>query len=200
MYSAVCSVFAGIHSTLTPQCIDALFGVRIPFQSLVQRVIHIPVRQSRVQSMFTRVSETFLYLSCDTRNAWSFYYIWHSFGLQVFLNERLLNLLSLLLQDFLVLSCLHVRSRRNLLLLFTAGHRYTHRVFHRHSLRELLLISYIYSAGCQVLKCSCCLFFFLSYLWVDFRSLTSSCRLTYCLMADSIVVVGLAHVHLCSLD
>ena len=33
---AFCSIFAGIHSTLTPRCIDALFGVRIPFQSLVQ--------------------------------------------------------------------------------------------------------------------------------------------------------------------
>ena len=51
-----------------------------------------------------------LYLSHDTRNAWSFYYIWHSFGLLVFRNERILNLLSLLLQDFLLLSCLHVKA------------------------------------------------------------------------------------------
>ena len=73
---AVCSTFAEIHSTLTPRCIDALFRVRIPFQSLVQRAIQIPVRnpdsssqsrfqsaiqipvrQSRVQSMFTQVTE-----------------------------------------------------------------------------------------------------------------------------------------------
>ena len=43
---AVCSIVAGIRSTLTPRCIDALFGVRIPFQSLVQSPIQIPVRQS----------------------------------------------------------------------------------------------------------------------------------------------------------
>ena len=36
-----------------PRCIDALFGVRIPFQSQVQRAIQILVRQSRVQSMVT---------------------------------------------------------------------------------------------------------------------------------------------------
>ena len=94
---AVCSTFAEIHSTVAPWCIDALFGVRIPLKSLVQSqsVIQIPVRQSRVQSMFTQnahgklIPETFLYLS-DTRNAWSFYYIWHSFGLEAFRNERLL--------------------------------------------------------------------------------------------------------------
>ena len=39
----------------------------------------------------------------DFRNAWSFYYIWYSFDFQVFRNERLLNLLLLLLQDFLLL-------------------------------------------------------------------------------------------------
>ena len=33
---AVCSTFTEIHSTLTPRCIDALFGIRIPFQSLAQ--------------------------------------------------------------------------------------------------------------------------------------------------------------------
>ena len=38
-------------------------------------------------------------ISENTRNAWSFYYIWNSFGLWVFRNERLLNLLSLLLQN-----------------------------------------------------------------------------------------------------
>ena len=39
----------------------------------------------------------------DFRNTWSFYYIWYSFDFQVFRNERLLNLLLLLLQDFLLL-------------------------------------------------------------------------------------------------
>ena len=29
---AVCSIFAEIHPTLTPRCIDALFGVRIHFK------------------------------------------------------------------------------------------------------------------------------------------------------------------------
>ena len=70
--------------------------------------------------MFTargKIPETYLYyiytmiaISENPRNAWSFYYIRHgSFGLYVFRNERLLNILSLLLQDFLLLSCLHVQ-------------------------------------------------------------------------------------------
>ena len=50
---AICSIFAGIHSTLTPRCIDELFGARIPFQSPVQSAIQIPVRQSRVQSILS---------------------------------------------------------------------------------------------------------------------------------------------------
>ena len=67
--------------------------------------------------MFTQATErpwaidyprpTYIYpMIAISTNAWSFYYIWHSFG---FRNERLLNLLLLLLQDFLLLS-LHVRS------------------------------------------------------------------------------------------
>ena len=45
------------NSFYPPRCIDALFGVRIPFQSQVQRAIQIPVRQSRVPFMFTQVTE-----------------------------------------------------------------------------------------------------------------------------------------------
>ena len=47
---AVCSTFAEIHSTLTPQCIDALFGVRIPFQSLIQSPEGNPDSSPPVQS------------------------------------------------------------------------------------------------------------------------------------------------------
>ena len=94
-----------------PRCIDALFRVRIPFQSLVQRLIQIPVRQSKVQSMFT-ARLTYIYLSYDyTRNAWSFYILHLAlFRLVGLRNERLLNLFSLLLQHFLLLLCLHVHS------------------------------------------------------------------------------------------
>ena len=82
-----------IHSTLTPRCIDALFVVRIPFQSLVQSPEGNPDSSPPVQSPVhiytghrTPVGNwypkpTYIYLSCDTRNGWSFYYIWHSFGL-----------------------------------------------------------------------------------------------------------------------
>ena len=48
-------------------------------------------------------------ISENTRNAWSFYL--HSFGLYVFRNERLLNLLLVILQDFLLLSNLHICSQ-----------------------------------------------------------------------------------------
>ena len=41
-----------------------------------------------------------------TENTWSFDCFWHSVDLQVFRSEGLLNLLSLLSQDFLLLSCL----------------------------------------------------------------------------------------------
>ena len=81
---AVCNTFAEINSTVTPWCIDALFGVRIPFQSLVQSPegnpdSSPPVQRSspclhRPQNASGKlISETFLhvYLSCDTRNAWS---------------------------------------------------------------------------------------------------------------------------------
>ena len=50
-----------------------------------------------------------------SENAWSFYEIWHSFGLWFFRNERWLNLLLLHLQDSLLLSCLHARYRNALL-------------------------------------------------------------------------------------
>ena len=62
-------------------CIDSLFGVRILFRSLVQRLIQVRVCQSRDQSMIIQVtdargkliSETYLYLSyCDLWNCWDF--------------------------------------------------------------------------------------------------------------------------------
>ena len=55
----VCSTFAEIHSTLTPQCIDALFGVIILFQSPVQSPEGNPNSSPPVQSpfMFTQVTE-----------------------------------------------------------------------------------------------------------------------------------------------
>ena len=47
---AVCSTFAEIHPTVTLWCIDALFGVSIPFQSLVQSTEGNPESRSPVQS------------------------------------------------------------------------------------------------------------------------------------------------------
>ena len=46
---------AEIHSTVTPRCIDALCGVRIPFQSLAQSPKGNPDSSPPVQSpvMFT---------------------------------------------------------------------------------------------------------------------------------------------------
>ena len=81
------------NSFYSPRCINSLFGVRISFQSPESR------GKSRFQSARPESSPylhrtsvgnwyprpTYIYpmiaISENTRNAWSFYYIWHSFGL-----------------------------------------------------------------------------------------------------------------------
>ena len=65
---AVCSTFAEIHCTVTPRCIDALFGVRMPFQSLAESPKGNPDSSPPVQSpvMFTQVTVGHLYY--DSRN------------------------------------------------------------------------------------------------------------------------------------
>ena len=108
----------------TPRCMDALFGVRILFRNVVQSPEVIPDSIPPIQSpvMFTQVTErpweidtrVPIFIQClrslktpETPGL----SIRHSFGLYVFRNERLLNLLLLILQDFLLLSYLHIRSQ-----------------------------------------------------------------------------------------
>ena len=47
---AVCSTFTEIQSTVTPRCIDTLFRVRIPFQSLAQSLKSNPDSSPPFQS------------------------------------------------------------------------------------------------------------------------------------------------------
>ena len=79
-----------LNSFYKPQCIDALFTVRIPFQSLVQSPdinpdpVQSPVHVHRPWEIDTQDLPIFiLWLRSlkSPENAWSFYYIWHSFGL-----------------------------------------------------------------------------------------------------------------------
>ena len=68
---AVCSIVAGIRSTLTPRCIDALFGVSPEYNPDSSPPVQRLHRSQNARGKL--ISET--YLSCDTRNAWSFYLV-----------------------------------------------------------------------------------------------------------------------------
>ena len=77
------------------------------------------------------------HMIANSENTWSFDYFWHSVGLQVFRSEGLLNLLSLISQDFLLLSCLDVRSR-NALLNMLDGYNHEFWMTSRYSLKYVL--------------------------------------------------------------
>ena len=118
---AVCSTFTEIQSTVTPRCIDTLFRVRIPFQSLAQSLKSNPDSSPPFQSpvhVYTSHSPIFI-LGLQKRPVFLLHLA--LFRLVVLRNERLLNFLSLLLQDLLLLSfLLYVLAGK---VLFTAGHR-----------------------------------------------------------------------------
>ena len=154
------------NSFYPPWCIGALFRVRIPFQCLVQRVIQIPVRQSRVPFMFTQrsweidtrdlpifilwlqslktpetpgLSITFGTLSaCRSFETKDYWTFFHCFY-RISLCSRVY---------IYVFGIAHGKNKstQNAIFLFcsfSVGHRYHLPCFHWPSLRELLLISYI---------------------------------------------------------
>ena len=113
----------GVHLLkviLPTRCIDALFWVRIPFGTIDQSPEANPDSSPPVQSSYLCLWEI------DTRDL-PIFILWlqslktletpglsitfGTFSATVFRNQRLLNLLSLLLQHFHLLSCLHARSR-----------------------------------------------------------------------------------------
>ena len=134
---AVCSTFAEIHSILTSRCIDALFGVRIPFQTLAPSPKGIPDSSPPVQSCLHCPRPSYIYPTTPETAGLSI-----TFG-NLLACRSYYWTFSHCFYRISFCSCLHVRSRRNLLLLFTAGIGITHRVFHWQLLRELLIISYI---------------------------------------------------------